>query len=151
MARTLNAATHAVRRDEILDVAERQIRTVGYDAMSIQALQDELGVSRGAIYHYFRSKEAILAAVIDRMTRPGMAMLEPIAHDPDLPAVDKLQAVFTVGSRGRRSAVTCSSACCAPGTRPTTILSGPGPRPRRSPCSSRCSPGSSDRAWTRGR
>ena len=53
MARTLNAATHAVRRDEILDAAERQIRTIGYDAMSVQALQDELGVSRGAIYHYF--------------------------------------------------------------------------------------------------
>jgi len=99
MARTLNATTHAVRRDEILDAAERQIRTIGYDAMSVQALQDELGVSRGAIYHYFRSKEAILAAVIDRMTQAGMARLEPIAHDPDLPAVDKLQALFTVGSQ----------------------------------------------------
>ncbi len=50
--------------------------------MSVQALQDELGVSRGAIYHYFRSKEAILAAVIDRMTRPGWHVLEPIARRP---------------------------------------------------------------------
>ena len=99
MARTRNHAAHTVRRDEILDAAERQIRTVGYDAMSVQALQDELGVSRGTIYHYFASKEAILAAVIDRMTRSGMAMLGPIATDPDLPAVGKLQKVFTVGSQ----------------------------------------------------
>ncbi len=99
MSRTRNHAAHAVRRDEILDAAERQIRTGGYDVMSVQALQDELGCSRGAIYHYFDSKEAILAAVIERMTRSGMAVLEPIAHDPDRAAVDKLQAMFTVGSQ----------------------------------------------------
>jgi AcrR family transcriptional regulator len=99
MARTRNNAAHTIRRDEILDAAERQIRTVGYDAMSVQALQDELGVSRGAIYHYFDSKEAILAAVIERMTRAGMAMLAPIADDPALPAVEKLQRLFTRGSQ----------------------------------------------------
>jgi AcrR family transcriptional regulator len=97
MARTLNAATHAVRRDEILDAAERQIRTIGYDAMSIQDVQDELGVSRGAIYHYFRSKEAILEAVIERMTAQGMAVLRPIIDSPSLGATEKLQGVFATG------------------------------------------------------
>ena len=94
MARTLNPATHAVRRDEILDVAEALIRARGYDGMSIQDVQDELGVSRGAIYHYFRSKEAILEAVIERMTAQGMAVLVPIADSPSLCATEKLQGVF---------------------------------------------------------
>jgi AcrR family transcriptional regulator len=99
MARTRNATAHAVRRDEILDVAERLIRTRGYDAMSIQNVQDELGCSRGALYHYFGSKEAILEAVIERMTAAGMAILTPIAEDPALSATDKLQALFaTAGS-----------------------------------------------------
>jgi AcrR family transcriptional regulator len=94
MARTLNAATHAVRRDEILDVAEGLIRTRGYDGMSIQDVQDALGASRGAIYHYFRSKEAILEAVIERMTSAIVPVMEPIAADPTMRAVDKLGAVF---------------------------------------------------------
>ncbi len=94
MARTLNPATHAVRRDEILDVAERLIRTRGYDAMSIQSVQDELGCSRGALYHYFGSKEAILEAVIERMTAAGMGILTPIAEDPGLSAIEKLQTLF---------------------------------------------------------
>jgi len=94
MARTRNATAHAVRRDEILDVAERLIRTRGYDAMSIQAVQDELGCSRGALYHYFGSKEAILEAVIERMTEAGMAIMSPIAEDPVLSAVEKLQPLF---------------------------------------------------------
>ena len=95
MARTRNATAHAVRRDEILDVAERLIGTRGYDAMSIQSVQDELGCSRGALYHYFGSKERILEAVIDRMTDAGMAVLEPIASDPSLAAPDKLQTLFS--------------------------------------------------------
>jgi len=94
MARMLNAATHAVRRDGILDVAERLIRSRGYEAMSIQDIQDDLGASRGAIYHYFRSKEAILEAVIERMTAVGMTVIRPIVEDPSLGAADKLQAVF---------------------------------------------------------
>lgn len=94
MARTLNPTVHAVRRDEILDVAERLIRTAGYDRMGIQDVQDELKVSRGAIYHYFRSKEAILEAVIERMTSAIVPLMEPIAADPAMRAVDKLRAVF---------------------------------------------------------
>jgi AcrR family transcriptional regulator len=95
MARTRNATTHAVRRDEILDVSERLIRTRGYDAMSIQSVQDELGCSRGALYHYFGSKEAILEAVIERMTEAGMLILRPIADDPELTATEKLQTLFS--------------------------------------------------------
>ncbi len=97
MARTRNHAAHAIRRDEILDVAERLIRTLGYDAMSIQSVQDELGCSRGALYHYFASKEAILGAVVDRMTEAGMALLQPIADNPGLTAVEKLQTLFNAG------------------------------------------------------
>ncbi|HEY5629979.1 MAG TPA: helix-turn-helix domain-containing protein [Candidatus Limnocylindrales bacterium] len=98
MARTRNATVHAVRRDEILDVAERLIRTRGYEAMSIQELQDELGVSRGAIYHYFGSKESILEAVIARTTAAGMAVLVPIVEDPSLGAAAKLQKLYTAGA-----------------------------------------------------
>ena len=94
MARTRNATAHAVRRDEILDVAERLIRTRGYDAVSVQDVQNELGCSRGAIYHYFGSKEAILEAVIERMTTAIAPVLAPIAADPTMRATDKLRAVF---------------------------------------------------------
>ena len=95
MARTRNATAHAVRRDEILDVAERLIRTRGYDGMSIQSVQDELGCSRGAIYHYFGSKEAILEAVIERMTALGMAIMLPIVEDDALTGREKLQRLFS--------------------------------------------------------
>ena len=99
MARTLNTTVHGVRRDAILDVAEQLIRTKGYERMSIQDVQDELGVSRGAIYHYFSSKAALLEAVVERMVEAIMAVLAPIAEDPELLATAKLQGVFTAAGR----------------------------------------------------
>ena len=95
MARTLNPASHAVRREAFLDVAERLIRTRGYDLMSVQDVLDEVGASKGAFYHYFDSKDALLEALVDRMTDAAIAAVEPIVDDPDLPAAAKLQAVFS--------------------------------------------------------
>lgn len=94
MARTLNPASHAVRRDAFLDAATRLIQTRGYEQMSIQAVLDEVDASRGAFYHYFDSKQALLDAVVDRMADGALASLEPLLSDPDLPALRKLQGIF---------------------------------------------------------
>lgn len=95
MARTLNRDAHAVRRDAFVDAALRLIQTKGYEQMSVQDLLDDLGASRGAFYHYFDSKAALLVAVIERMLDLGLAVMRPIAADPALRAPDKLAAVFS--------------------------------------------------------
>jgi TetR/AcrR family transcriptional regulator, transcriptional repressor for nem operon len=64
-----------VRRTEILDVAQRLLVTRGYEEMGVQDILDELQISKGAFYHYFDSKLALLAAVIDRMQD---ALREPL-------------------------------------------------------------------------
>ena len=99
MPRTLNPTTHAVRREAFLDVAERLIRTKGYEQMSVQDILDELDASKGAFYHYFGSKETLLEAVIERMTDAAMQVIEPVAADPDLSAPAKLQAIFSEAGR----------------------------------------------------
>ncbi|MDB5063897.1 MAG: TetR/AcrR family transcriptional regulator, partial [Chloroflexi bacterium] len=58
MPRTVNVAAHRVRREAFLDVAQRLIQTKGYEQMSIQDVLDALDTSRGALYHYFGSKQA---------------------------------------------------------------------------------------------
>ncbi len=94
MARTVNATLHTVRRDAFLDVAQRLVQTKGYEAMSIQDVLDELEASKGAFYHYFDSKQALLEAVVERFADGAMASLAPILNDPDLPALTKLEKVF---------------------------------------------------------
>src|SRR5713226_5148710 len=94
MARTVNATLYTVRRDAFLDVAQRLIQTKGYEGMSVQDLLDGLEASKGAFYHYFDSKQALLEAVIQRFADDALATLAPILGDPHLPAPRKLERVF---------------------------------------------------------
>jgi AcrR family transcriptional regulator len=94
-ARTVNPGLHAVRREAFLDAAQRLIQAKGYEQMSIQDVLDELEVSRGAFYHYFDSKVALLEAVVERMVVAGLAAVAPLVADPDLPATAKLARLFS--------------------------------------------------------
>ena len=94
MARTVNATLHMVRRDAFLDVAQRLIQAKGYEAMSVQDLLDELDASKGAFYHYFDSKQALLEAVVERFAEGAMASLAPVLNNPELPALRRLEKVF---------------------------------------------------------
>jgi AcrR family transcriptional regulator len=94
MARTVNPTLHTVRRDAFLDVAQRLVETKGYDAMSIQDVLDALEVSKGAFYHYFDSKQALLEAVVERFADGAIARMAPILSDPNLSALEKLERVF---------------------------------------------------------
>ena len=98
MARTLNLAVHTVRKEAFVDAATRLMQTKGYEQMSIQDVLDAVEASRGAFYHYFGSKQALLEAVIDRMVDAGLGAVEPVVADPTLPAPAKLHGVFsTIG------------------------------------------------------
>jgi AcrR family transcriptional regulator len=98
MARLVNEEGYTAKRNQILDVAQRLIYTKGYEPMTIQDVLDGLQMSKGAFYHYFRSKPALLEAMIDRMVDQIEQVLSPIVNDPDLPALEKLRQFFARGS-----------------------------------------------------
>lgn len=79
----------------ILDVAFRLFMEKGYEYTSIQDIIDQLGgLSKGAIYHHFKSKEDILVAVIDRMTAESNQMLADIRDSSGLSGEEKLKKIF---------------------------------------------------------
>lgn len=54
--------------EKILEVAQRLFWEKGYDCTTIQDIVDELGgLTKGAIYHHFKSKEEIMDALGDKM------------------------------------------------------------------------------------
>lgn len=79
----------------ILDVAFRLFMEKGYEHTSIQDIINQLGgLSKGAIYHHFKSKEDILIAVTDRMTDASNQMLATIRDRKDLSGKEKLKTIF---------------------------------------------------------
>ena len=53
-------------REAVLDAAERLIAKHGYEAATVSALVEEAGAPASSVYHYFRSKEGVLLAVMER-------------------------------------------------------------------------------------
>lgn len=79
----------------ILEVAFRLFMEKGYEHTSIQDIIDHLGgLSKGAIYHHFKSKEEILVGVTDRMTAESNQMLQRIRDRCDLTGREKLKTIF---------------------------------------------------------
>jgi AcrR family transcriptional regulator len=99
MARVTNEQDNAARRRDILDAAQRLVFSKGYEPMTIQDILDALGMSKGAFYHYFDSKAAVLEALIARMRDDAMSVLKPLLDDPALPALDKIRRFFAASGR----------------------------------------------------
>jgi TetR/AcrR family transcriptional repressor of nem operon len=99
MARIVNEEENAAKRNQILDVTQRLIYTKGYEKMTIQDVLDGLQMSKGALYHYFSSKEALLEALTDRMIDEAMKVLRPIELDSQMPALEKLRRYLNTATQ----------------------------------------------------
>ncbi|HLZ64513.1 MAG TPA: TetR/AcrR family transcriptional regulator [Ktedonosporobacter sp.] len=96
MARIVNEAAHAARRNAILDAAQRAVETKGYEQMAIADILGELQISSGAFYHYFDSKPALLSALVDRLGERIVEIVLPIVQDTEPGALRKLQRFFNM-------------------------------------------------------
>jgi AcrR family transcriptional regulator len=73
-------------RAALIDVATGLFATNGYEATAIPAVLDAAGVSRGALYHHFNSKEALFEAVLQaveaqatlKVTRAARGATDPL-------------------------------------------------------------------------
>lgn len=55
----------AARRGAILAAARRAFARHGYEGATVKVLEAETGLSRGAIFHHFRDKEALFLALAE--------------------------------------------------------------------------------------
>ncbi|GAA4527392.1 MULTISPECIES: TetR/AcrR family transcriptional regulator [Nonomuraea] len=70
-------------RKAILDAAARAFARKGYFATSIDAIADELGATKGRVYHYYRGKAEIFLDVVVTGMRDLIAAVEPISARQD--------------------------------------------------------------------
>jgi AcrR family transcriptional regulator len=100
MARIVKEKEYVARRNEILDVAQRLVYSKGYEQMTIQDMLNDLDISKGAFYHYFDSKGAVLEALVERMVVVEVIpLLTPIVQDSHLTALEKLNRYFDTAVR----------------------------------------------------
>jgi TetR/AcrR family transcriptional regulator, transcriptional repressor of aconitase len=83
------------RRKQILDGARRSFTRNGFHATSMQDVLTESGLSAGAVYRYFRSKEEIIEAVATDAFGLLRESFDSATHEPTLrPLPDVLAGVL---------------------------------------------------------
>jgi len=78
------ADRQAEQRRRILDAAIACFARGGFHATGMQAVCAEAGMSPGGLYRYFRSKEAIIEAIVERDRAAIPAMLAPLLEADDV-------------------------------------------------------------------
>jgi len=83
--------------EKIIAISTELFMEKGYDKTSMQDIINSLGMSKGAIFHHFSSKDAIFEAVMQRIGNAQMEVLtNMIANElQHLPAKDKLTALIS--------------------------------------------------------
>jgi AcrR family transcriptional regulator len=95
----------AARRDQILDAATTRFAVNGFQATGMADVIAASGLSAGAVYRYFRSKDELIAAIVDRVLGQAAERFEGLLehdHAPELAdavatAVDMAAAVAERG------------------------------------------------------
>lgn len=83
--------------NQILTVALKLFIQKGYEQTSVQDIINGLGgLTKGAIYHHFKSKEEIMQAVIDHLFKGVDEMLSSVRDDKELNGLEKLRKISRV-------------------------------------------------------
>lgn len=85
------------RRAEIIKAARQLFHTKEYEKMTLQHLMDQLGIAKGTIYHYFKSKEELLEAVIEEIVREHLEKTEVFLKNIKGTALKKIELLIEKG------------------------------------------------------
>ncbi len=99
MSRPFNPQAHAERRQAFLDVAASVIERKGFERMTVRDVLEGMQTSKGAFYHYFDSKEALLGGLVEHLAEISLEDAEATARVQNLTASEKLGRLFSKQSQ----------------------------------------------------
>lgn len=85
------------RRREIVSTSRNLFLKQGYESTTMQDVMTKLGIAKGTAYHYFKSKEELLEAVVEDMVIEYMALVEKALKECQGNALDKMRVLFSAG------------------------------------------------------
>ena len=83
-----------IRINEIIETAEPLFYSKGYTQTTIADIVNSMGVAPGTIYYYFKSKDAILDAIVNKHVNIFSEQIQLIADARDISSHEKLQKII---------------------------------------------------------
>ena len=94
------------RRAEIIAAARELFHTQGYEKTTIRHVMEKLGIAKGTIYHYFRSKEELLEAVVSETVDEIAVKLAQFVESAEGNALQKMEQIIAIGNVEEEAAPT---------------------------------------------
>lgn len=85
--RTIRQRCPESTRQRLLDAAHREMYEHGFQAASLERILADTGLTKGALYHHFGTKQALGVAVVEEVigARLRREWIEPVLHAPRPP------------------------------------------------------------------
>ncbi len=87
-----------IRRNEILDAARDLFLHDGYAATPITDILDRSLISRGTLYYYFKSKEELLDALVERYCERLLGAWKSVIFDTNIAPAGKLNRLMAMAN-----------------------------------------------------
>lgn len=91
-------------REQLIDIAARLFDSKGYAQTSINDIARAIGLGRSAVYHYFRNKEEIVAALVESEALTPSGRLQELIEQADLTPTERLRRAIVDGIKRRLGA-----------------------------------------------
>lgn len=91
-------------REQLIDIAARMFDSKGYAQTGMADIAQAIGLGRSAVYHYFRNKEEILAALVEAEALTPSHQLQELIEDKSLTATERLKRAVLNGIERRLTA-----------------------------------------------
>ena len=82
------------KSDLILDSMQKLMLKKDTRSISVSEIAREAGIGKGSIYYYFKSKEEIVDAVIERSYSDAIRQAQELVQAPGLYALTKMEIIF---------------------------------------------------------
>lgn len=82
------------KRDIILDAMQQLMNKSNAQSISVSDIAKEAGIGKGSIYYYFKSKEEILEAVIERSYSDAIEKSKRLLETQNMDALTKMEIIF---------------------------------------------------------
>lgn len=84
--------------DKILDTALHLLSQNGYEATSIKAITDQIGLTKAAFYAHFQTKSQMVSKLIERYETEFLDEMIRVANEQPGTAIDKLHRLVSFSS-----------------------------------------------------
>jgi AcrR family transcriptional regulator len=87
-----------IRRQEIVATARQLFQVNEYEQTTMQDVMGRLGIAKGTIYHYFKSKEELLEAVVENIVEEDFVRKQILLKETRGNAIERIRILTSVDS-----------------------------------------------------